>query len=136
MLTLEQYWMKRDKAYASDLTDEIRENAAETVRRANLLLEKFYADRPNAVKRKVNSGWRPPAVNQKTKNAAPKSNHMLARAVDIGDQDGELDKWLMTVSGQNALEEIGLWMEHPSATPGWAHVQIVPPRSGKRVFYP
>jgi hypothetical protein len=136
MITLEQYWMTRDKAYANDLTDEIRENAEETVRRTNLLLEKFYKENPNAVKRRVNSGWRPPSVNAKTKGAALKSNHMLARAIDISDQDGQLDKWLMTQSGQNALEAIELWMEHPSATPNWAHVQIVPPRSGRRVFHP
>lgn len=136
MITLEQFWMKRDKAYASDLTDEILENAKVMVERTNKLLELFYKANPNATKRGVNSGWRPPSVNQKTKGAAPKSNHMMGRAIDIGDQDGQLDKWLMTVDGQNALEMIGLWMEHPYATPGWAHVQTVPPRSGRRVFYP
>jgi hypothetical protein len=34
------------------------------------------------------------------------------------------------------LEELQLWLEHPDATPGWCHLQILPPRSGRRVFYP
>ena len=136
MITLEQFWMKRDKAYASDLTPEIVSNAQETVRRANELLNRFYEANPNAVRRGVNSGWRPPSVNAATKNAAKRSNHMLGKAIDIGDQDGALDKWLITEAGLTALVEIGLWMEHPNATPGWAHVQIVSPASGRRVFHP
>lgn len=130
------FWMGRDKTYSCDLTDEICTNAAETVRRANLLLARFYVARPTAHKRVVNSGWRPPQVNARTERAAKLSNHMLAKAIDISDDDGQLDAWLMTTDGQAALAEIGLWMEHPSATPRWAHVQIVPPKSGRRVFLP
>lgn len=136
MITIEQFFMGRDKTYAKELTDEIKANAAETVRRANLLLERFYKANPQAHKRGVNSGWRPSAVNASTKNAAPKSHHMTGKALDIGDDDEMLDTWLMTTAGQKALEEIGLWMESPKATPRWAHVQTVPPRSGRRVFAP
>lgn len=136
MITLEQFFKGRDKAYAKNLTDEIKANAVETVRRANLLLERFYVENPKAHRRGCNSGWRPPAVNAATANAAPRSNHMKALAIDIEDDDEMLDQWLITPSGKSAMDEIGLWMEHPSATPRWAHVQTVPPRSGKRVFYP
>lgn len=137
MITLEQYYKGRDKLYSADLTEEIKINAVETLRRANELLKRFYAANPNSYKtRGCNSGWRPPAVNAATKNAAKKSSHMLAKAIDIGDDDERLDSWLMTPEGQKALTDIGLWMEHPSATPRWAHVQTSPPASGRRVFFP
>ena len=35
-----------------------------------------------------------------------------------------------------SLASLGLWMEHPLATKGWCHLQVVSPRSGMRVFYP
>lgn len=137
MITLQMFYKGRDKQYAKDLTEDIKTNAIETVRRANQLLELFYAHNPSAVReRDCNSGWRPSAVNAQVKNAAPKSKHMLGLAIDIGDDDGMLDKWLMTPNGQKALTTIGLWMEHPSATPRWSHLQTVPPGSNRRVFYP
>lgn len=135
-ITLEQFFMGRDKQYAAQLTPEFRANAAETVLRANALLTLFFFLNPAAKARKVNSGWRPPAVNAATKGAAALSKHMTCQAVDLSDPDGELDAWLMTEAGQDALIDIGLWMEHPNATPRWAHVQTVPPRSGRRVFMP
>lgn len=129
ILTLDQYWMGRDKQYPQELTAAIRADAAETVRRANLLLAE--AGRTHAT---VNSGWRPPAVNAGVPGAAKKSNHMLGRAIDIGDDDGSLDAWCM--AHLPVLERIGLWLEYPDSTPRWCHVQIVPPRSGNRVFRP
>ena len=136
MITVSDYFMGRDRVYASCLTDDIKLNAAETVKRANALLELFYAACPKAHQRNVNSGWRPPAINACVRGAAPRSNHMTGKAVDLGDDDGALDDWLMTIPGQAALVKIGLWMEHPSATPRWCHVQTVPPGSGRRVFHP
>jgi len=82
----------------------------------------------------VSSGWRPPAVNANTKGAARRSKHMTCEAVDVNDDNGELDEWCM--SNLDYLEEVGIWMEHPSATKGWSHFQIVPPKSGNRIFYP
>lgn len=125
MITLEQYYKGRDTQYAADLTDDIKSNAVETLRRANLLLDRFYAEFPDAAPRGCNSGWRPPAVNAATPNAAKKSKHMLAQAIDITDIDGTLDNWLMTQGGQSAMADIGLWHEHPESTPGWSHVQTV-----------
>lgn len=137
MITQEQFYKGRDKQYASDLTPEIKANAVETLRRVNGLLDRFYALNPGAEKnRGCNSGWRPPAVNASVENAAKRSKHMLGQAIDVEDIDGALDKWLMTDAGKAALVEFNLWMEHPNATPRWCHLQTVPPRSGKRVFYP
>lgn len=136
MITLEQFYKGRDKLYAAELTEEVRLNAEVTLKKANRLLEIFYAANPKAHQRGCNSGWRPAAVNAATKNAAKKSHHMLCLAIDIEDDDEMLDKWLMTAEGQKALERCELWMEHPQATPRWAHVQTVSPRSGRRVFLP
>lgn len=136
MIALADFYMGRDKTYASELTPEIKKNAVETVRRVNQFLELFYAHNPKAGKRTVNSGWRPPAVNASTKKAAAKSKHMLCLACDLSDDDEALDKWCMTPDGRKALEAVGLWLEHPSATPRWCHLQKIAPSSGNRVFYP
>lgn len=136
MLTLANYFMGRDTAYASSLNAAITAAAKETVIRANALLVMFYSANPKAHVRNVNSGWRPPAVNARVPNAAVSSKHMTGQAIDIGDDDGQLDAWCMTVEGQVALTKIGLWMEHPSSTPRWCHVQTIAPGSGRRVFHP
>ena len=127
--------MGRDKAYASELTPEIEANAKVTIDRANLLLSRFKAATLDTYSRKVNSGWRPAAVNAATPGAARKSKHMLGQAIDIDDDNGALDDWLMEPEGEAALREIGLWHEQPRDTIGWAHVQIVAPASGNLHFY-
>lgn len=128
LITLEMYYMERDKQFPQELTDELRWNAASTVDRVNQLLEAFGQDRG------VNSGWRPAAVNAATPNAAKKSKHTTCQACDLEDKDGRLDAWCL--SNPEALERIGLWQEDPRSTPNWCHVQIIPPASGKRVFIP
>jgi hypothetical protein len=128
MITLADYFMGRDAKHEAELTEELRVNAGHVVARANLLLSRA------GLERRVNSGWRPAAVNAAIENAAKESRHIVCLAVDIEDGDGALDAWCM--ANPRALEDIGLWLEHPTATPGWCHVQIVPPRSGQRVFHP
>lgn len=135
-ITLEDYWMGRDALFPKDLTDEVRANAERTVRRVNALLERFYAAHQNAVRRKVNSGWRPLAVNKRTANAALGSRHIMALAVDLSDDDEMLDKWCASVDGRIAMTETELWLEHPIATPRWCHLQTVPPKSKNRIFMP
>lgn len=130
MISLTDYWMGRDKAYPTAMTPQIEKNAELTTRLANALLARFGESR------KVNSGWRPPQVNAATANAAPMSKHMMAQAIDLADPEGDLDDWLMTDVGQRTMTEIGLWHEHPAATKGWCHLQTIPPRSGRRTFYP
>jgi hypothetical protein len=128
MISLADYYMGRDVEYGHELDQVKRENAEQTVAKVNLLLEAFGEDR------KVNSGFRPAAVNGATPGAAAKSKHMTCQACDLEDHDGDLDEWAL--DHPEILEQIGLWQEHPSATKNWAHFQIVPPKSGKRVFYP
>lgn len=131
-ITLADYYMGRDRLYADELTQELVANAQLTVACANELLRRA------GLRRAVSSGWRPVAVNAAVKNAAKKSKHMLCLAIDIDDDDGALDAWCM--AHLDALEELGLWLEHPSATPRWCHVQSVQYGSwtpGKpRHFYP
>lgn len=136
MINESQFWMGRDKTHSSELTEEIRKNAVETIKRANALIAIYEKTTGDSRQRGVTSGWRPAAINAKTANAAKKSNHMLALAVDIADSSRTMKTWLMSAAGQAALVECGLWMEHPDATPTWVHVQTVPPRSGRRVFVP
>lgn len=130
MITLTDYWMGRDREFPLALTPQIEKNAALTVQLANALLVRFGEGR------KATSGWRSPEVNAKTAGAAPNSKHMTGQAIDLADPEGDLDDWLMSAEGQAAMAELGLWHEHPAATKGWAHLQTVPPRSGRRTFYP
>lgn len=135
MITLTDYWMGRDKEFAAELTDEIRENAESTVVKANLLLGYFKSEAFGDYDRyHVTSGWRSRQVNASIATASPRSKHMTGQAIDLADPEGVLDDWCM--EHQDILERLGLYLEHPSATKGWCHLQIVPPRSGKRVFYP
>lgn len=128
MISLADFYMGRDLTYPDELTAVHRANAQRTVDRVNELLAAFGEDR------KVNSGWRPAAVNAGVPNAAAKSKHMTCEACDLNDDDGSLDAWCM--ANQPELERIGLWLESPDTTPRWCHVQTVPPRSGHRVFLP
>jgi Peptidase M15 len=140
-LTLKQYLMGYDVRFPLLFTPQIRKNAELMVDLVNALIEraskagvKFHE---HPVKKCVlSSGWRPPEVNAKTRGAATNSKHMTCQAADIYDPEGDLDEWLLTEDGQKAITEIGLWMEHPSATKGWSHVQSIPPGSKRRVFYP
>ncbi len=129
MLTLADYFMGRELLHPDELTRELRDNSACTVERANRLLR--LAGTTTWV---VNSGWRPLAINASIPNASPRSRHITCQAIDLGDDDGSLDAWCM--AHLDALASLGLWLEHPRATPGWCHVQTVPPRSGRRVFCP
>lgn len=141
MLTLDAYLMGRDRLFPRAYSPEIEVEARRTVELANRLLQIAVEagvgmDPSPKTGTLITSGWRPPEVNASIPNAAPKSHHMAGRAVDLYDPDGELDDWLMSDPGQAELEHVGLWMEHPSATKGWCHLQTVAPRSGRRVFYP
>ena len=126
MITLADYYAGRDRRFPDELTAEKRANAEETIDKANQLLERFGETR------RVNSGWRPVSINKATVGAAPKSKHMTCEAIDLEDKDGTLDQWCM--ENLEELAAIGLWMEHPESTEGWTHLQIVPPKSGNRVF--
>ena len=128
MITLSDYYMGRDKEYPSDLTDKIKSNAESLLLKVNELLGFFGESRT------CNSGWRPKAVQMKVNPKAMGSKHISGDAIDLEDKDGKLKEWC--VFNQATLEELGLYMEHPSATPTWVHLQQVPPASGNRIFKP
>jgi len=135
-LRLDDYWMGRHQIYPADLTPEIVQAATHLLRKVNALLALSglrLEDHPTT-RTPISSGWRPPVVNAATPNAAPRSRHMTGDAVDLYDPEGEIDEWCM--EHLDTLAELGLWLEHPSATKGWSHLQQVPPRSGRRVYYP
>lgn len=138
-ITLAQYLMGRDISHGLMLSTDLRREAQRTVEVVNKLLLRVtgvtwdISPRTGSI---VSSGWRPPDVNAGTPGAAPRSKHLLCRAVDLYDPDGDIDEWCMSTAGQAAMTEVGIWLEHPSATKGWSHWQTVPPGSGRRVFYP
>lgn len=136
-LRLEDYWMGRNETHTDDLTPEIVRNAGHLLRRVNNLIVLMHGidiETHPVTGSPITSGWRPPTINAGIKNAAPRSKHMNGNAVDLYDPDGEIDGWCL--EHLDFLAEAGLWLEHPSATKGWCHLQQVPPKSGRRVFYP
>ena len=139
MISLADYYMGRADQYGDELTDDTRLNAEETVKRVNELLALLLAhdvplSRNPHTGSLLSSGWRPRTVNAAIHGAAVNSKHMTGQACDLYDPDGDIDEWCM--ENQDKLDDCGLWLEHPSATKGWCHVQVVPPRSGRRVFFP
>jgi hypothetical protein len=141
MISMADYWMGRDATCPTEMTPAIETNAQRMIALAQQLLDTaalFGVVIPTNPKTGslLTSGWRPPSYNCNVPNAAPNSKHMTGQAIDLYDPDGLLDDWLLSEKGQGTLAAIGLWMEHPAATKGWCHVQSVPPKSGRRCFYP
>jgi len=140
VITLEHYWMGRDVEYRDELTDEIERNARLTVERVNLLLRHIAAygglraEHGPTTGNPVASGWRPAEINARVPAAVPDSPHIIGAACDLYDPRNALDDWCM--SHLDVLERLGLWLEHPSYTNGWCHLQIVAPPCGNRVFDP
>lgn len=138
-VTIEDYFAQHIAGHEAECTDEIRANAAATVRRDNLLLAAMDADGVvlvpcPATGTMYTSGWRPPAVNASTPGAARRSTHLTGEGSDKHDPHGQLDRWC--IENQDKLAEFGLWLEHPNYTKLWNHTQTIPPRSKKRVFIP
>lgn len=109
-------------------SQKIRENAAETSRRVSALIEDF-------LKSCVSSGYRTPDANRMT-GGARLSNHMMGTAVDIFSLGHWLKKDFLENGDNSLLVKHDLYLEDPDYTPTWTHLQITPPRSGKRVFIP
>ncbi len=128
MITISNYYKGRDKQYPYDLSDNVRVNAEKLLIKVNELLTRFGQDRA------VTSGWRPYSLQMEINPRAPNSKHITGDAIDLEDKDGKLKEWC--VFNLHHLEELGLWLEHPSATPTWVHLQQKPPNSGKRIFQP
>ena len=71
---------------------------------------------------------------------ADHSAHKDGLACDLYDPDGKVDQYIDTftlrLGGNSLLEECGLYREAPASTPGWCHLSIKAPPSGKRTFQP
>jgi hypothetical protein len=112
--------------------EDLEINVAVLLYRVNALLEAAEKD---LGKRTwvCNSGYRPPAYNAAIKGS-PNSAHITCQAVDIGDRDRSLMKWIM--ANPTYLEIAKLYMEDPAVTTTWIHLQTRPTKSGNRIFKP
>lgn len=122
-----------------DLTPERRDNAVRLLAAVNPLLAELERSsirtRSNPktgtlISGETGGGFRPQAFPV----GAPLSAHKTGEAVDVFDPYGSIGGYLYV--RQNLLVKHGLWMEAPSATTGWCHLQIRPVKSGRTVFNP
>lgn len=137
MITLAQYageWIAHP-----DFTPARRANAERLLAACSKLEARMVEDgmafptnpaTNSGVSGKRYGGFRPHASPVGAKG----SNHKEGLAVDRFDPGGKIDAWCM--AHLDVLAECGIWIEHPEKTDGWSHWQCVPPKSGRRVFYP
>lgn len=128
MITMDE--ILKGRAKLEDLSQEIQDNLAILLERINMVRAAY--GKPM----KVNDGLR---IVQG--GGAAKSKHLLGAAIDIDDNDaGDLWFWLMQPEQMQLLQDVGLWMEHGCwthcAKGTWVHFQIIPPKSGHRIFVP
>lgn len=79
----------------------------------------------------VSSGYRPGKYNTAAGGAAH-SNHMVCMACDFHDANEDLDTFCL--ANQAVLADCGLWLESPTHTPGWCHLDTH--SRANRVFNP
>jgi hypothetical protein len=116
--------------------EQFEKDAKKVIARASEMLSRIgYTKKPV-----ITSGWRPVEHN-KAIGGSTNSRHCFCQAIDLWDPDEAIGKG--SVLNLEAMTEIGLWMEslvktHESKDPKgkWVHWQIVPPRSGNRIFLP
>lgn len=77
----------------------------------------------------ITSGYRCEAQNKKI-GGAKNSNHVKGNAIDIVRTVG-LEEFIM-----KNLEILDIYIEDKVYSPTWIHIQINPPKSGKRMFKP
>lgn len=115
----------RYKSREEDADDSVRNAAHVLASRLSSLLN-LFGHRP-----KITSGYRTPAAN-KAAGGAKKSSHLEGRACDFSDPGGKFAAWC--AANEYYLDQFGLWMEDPSATKGWVHIQSRP--AANRIFKP
>lgn len=87
----------------------------------------------------VTSGYRTAKHNAEV-DGAKNSAHLYCMAADFEDFSGDLKRFIKAdvekspTKESEVLKSCGLWMEEPSATPTWIHLQIRPAK--KRIFKP
>lgn len=77
----------------------------------------------------ITSGFRCEKQNKKI-GGSPKSNHCKGTAIDVVRTPGLEDFILKN------LEHLDFYIEDLAYTRNWIHIQINPPKSGKRMFKP
>lgn len=68
------------------------------------------------------------------KSKATKSLHLSGEAIDVSDADSLF--WAFLMKNIDLLEKLGIYLEDKNSTPTWTHLQLRPPKSGKRIFIP
>jgi hypothetical protein len=121
------YWDGKDIKYANDLTLDVDANATKLLEVVNTFLTNY---RPIII---ISSGWRPKSYNTKI-GGAPSSNHITGLAIDIKDTDNSVFKYVL--KNLDLAQQLGLYFEDKRWTPTWVHIQLVKPKSGKRIFVP
>lgn len=116
-VTLESYLMGREVKYASEYTSDVAMNAMQLLPRVNALLQDLGVS--SVI---VTSGWRPPSLNAHIPNAAPRSLHMVGKAVDLSDVEGKL--FNLIIDHHPLLKKYELWVENRMFTPTWVHLDI------------
>lgn len=116
------------KDYGADYTPQILQNATMLLQAVNALLADL-----GIISITLNSGWRPPSYNASI-GGAKNSAHCTGEACDLADSTGQLKQKL--IDKPEILIKHDLYMEDPSATRTWCHLQTRATRSGKRVFKP
>jgi uncharacterized protein YcbK (DUF882 family) len=107
--------MGRDQQYPP--TREQLYNLLDLLPRLNFI--RFKYGKPM----KVTSGYRPGAFNVAA-GGAKQSAHLTLQACDFADPDGALAAWCL--SNMSVLITAGLYLEDPSHTKGWVHLQSRP----------
>lgn len=110
--TREEYTKGRDKAAPLDSIQEVNLDELLTV------MDKFRESYGKALV--TSSGYRPSNINAAV-GGSKKSSHLTCQAVDFVDKDGSLAKFCL--ENMELLEELGLYLENPSYTKGWVHLQ-------------
>lgn len=126
-ITLKEYLKGRDVTYSKDY-EPYKLNALKTVETIN----KFLANYNSPLI--VSSGFRPAKLNNSTYGAASKSNHITCLACDI--QDLDLKLWKYVLGNLELAQKLGIYFEDKRWTSSWVHFQVVPSKSGKRIYIP
>jgi hypothetical protein len=126
-ISKETYFNGKNKKFANDLTVEVTENVTKLL----IAVDKFLANYTKPVI--ISSGWRPKSYNTQI-GGATFSNHITGLAIDLKDTDNRLFEYVL--QNLELAKELGLYFEHKNWTPTWVHIQLIAPKSGKRIFVP